>query len=193
MEPTKLETQNRRPDETSQAPNELAQDIGEVADIGPTRVRFLVRSSVAAGAFSLIEYAIPPRTLIAPAHRHTWEDEYSFVLQGRVAVLLGDDVVHAETGEVVLKPRRLWHTIWNPGDEPCRILETISPGGFEHFFDELAARVQQPTGQSPPTGELGARYGIDTDFESVQALCSAHGLHSPLPTPPRKLDAGRGR
>ena len=32
--------------------------------------------------------------------------------------------------------RNQWHTFWNAGDGPCRILEIISPAGFEHFFDE---------------------------------------------------------
>jgi len=110
--------------EISQAPRTLALNAGEVVDIGSTRVRFLVRSPETAGAFSLIEYPILPRTLVAPVHRHTWEDEYSFVLAGRAAALLGDEVVYAEAGELIFKPRRQWHTIWNPGDEPSRILET---------------------------------------------------------------------
>lgn len=31
-----------------------------------------------------------------------------------------------------------WHAFWNAGDEPARILEVISPAGFERFFEELA-------------------------------------------------------
>ena len=54
-----------------------------------------------------------------------------------MGAFLGDDVVYAEPGDFVFKPREQWHTFWNAGDEPCRILEIISPGGFEHFFDEL--------------------------------------------------------
>ena len=78
-----------------------------------------------------------PRALAAPLHRHTREDEYSFVLQGRMGALLGDDVVEAGPGDLVHKPRDQWHTFWNAGDEPCRILEIISPAGFEGFFAEL--------------------------------------------------------
>ena len=78
-----------------------------------------------------------PRALAAPVHRHTREDEYSFVLEGRMGALLGDDVVEAGPGDLVHKPRDQWHTFWNAGDEPCRILEIISPAGFERFFAEL--------------------------------------------------------
>lgn len=50
-----------------------------------------------------------------------------------MGALLGDDVVYAEAGDLVHKPRNQWHTFCNAGDEPCRILEIIAPGGFERF------------------------------------------------------------
>jgi mannose-6-phosphate isomerase-like protein (cupin superfamily) len=161
-------------------PRKLGRDPGEVVDIGSTRVRFLVRGPESRGGFSLVEYPITPRTLVAPMHRHTWEDEYSFVLEGRIAALLGDKVVYAEAGELLFKPRRLWHTVWNPDDTPCRILEIISPGGFERFFEELASALQRPAKPEARRDELGARYGVESDFESVPRLCAEHGLVHPL-------------
>src|SRR5213083_1834857 len=116
------------------------------------------------GGFSLVEHPMPPRRLAAPLHRHTREDEYSFVLEGRMGALLGDDVVYAEVGDLVYKPRDQWHTFWNAGEEPCRILEIISPAGFEQFFDELAEIIQ--TGAPGPPdealfGPLRERYGLE--------------------------------
>jgi hypothetical protein len=117
-----------------------------------------------------------PRTLAAPPHRHSREDEYSFVLEGRMGALLGDDVVHAEAGDLVHKPRGQWHTFWNAGDTPCRILEIIAPGGFEDFFDALADAVAA----GPPAPEflaaLNERYGLETDVASIPALCERFGL-----------------
>ena len=89
----------------------------------------MVWSEESGGGFSLVEHPIPPRTLVAPLHRHANEDEYSYVLEGRMGAQLGDDVVYAEKGDLVFKPRGQWHTFWNAGDEPCRILEIISPEG----------------------------------------------------------------
>lgn len=80
---------------------------------------------------------MPPKTLVAPMHLHAREDEYSFVLEGRMAAKLGDDIVYANAGDFVFKPREQWHTFWNPDDTPCRILEIISPAGSEHFFASL--------------------------------------------------------
>jgi hypothetical protein len=47
----------------------------------------------------------------------------------------------------VLKPRDQWHTFWNAGDEPARILEIHSSAGFRDFFREL---VGLGLTQAPP-------------------------------------------
>ena len=94
----------------------------------------MIDGAEAGERFSLVEHPMSPRALAAPLHRHTREDEYSYVLEGRMGALLGDDVVEAGPGDLVFKPRNQWHTFWNAGDEPCRILEIISPAGFERFF-----------------------------------------------------------
>jgi mannose-6-phosphate isomerase-like protein (cupin superfamily) len=151
-------------------PDKLARDDGEVVDIGAARVRLMVRGPESLGGFSLVEYHISPRTLVAPMHRHTWEDEYSFVLEGRLGAMLGEEVVHADPGELVFKGRRQWHTIWNPSDAPTRVLEVISPGGFELFFAELGAAIRRGDSDRSTRGELGARYGLGIDFESVRRL-----------------------
>ena len=43
-----------------------------------------------------------------------------------------------EVGDLILKPRGQWHTFWNAGDEPARLLEIISPAGFGRYFAELS-------------------------------------------------------
>ena len=133
-----LDTQRTRFDAT-QGPRLIGPADGEASDLGALGVRFMVWSEESGGGFSLVEHPIPPRTLCAPLHRHTHEDEYSYVLEGRMGAQLGDDVVYADAGDFVFKPREQWHTFWNAGDGPCRILEIISPGGFEHFFAEVGA------------------------------------------------------
>jgi mannose-6-phosphate isomerase-like protein (cupin superfamily) len=106
---------------------------GREGFIGSIGVRFMIDGNEA-DERSLVEHPMSARALAAPLHRHTREDEYSFVLEGRMGALLGDEVVEAGPGDLVFKPRNQWHTFWNAGDEPCRILEIISPAGFERFF-----------------------------------------------------------
>ena len=121
-------------------------------DLGACGVRFMVWGDESGGGFSLVEHPIPPRHLAAPLHRHTREDEYSFVLEGRLGASLGDQVVYADPGDLVFKPRDQWHTFWNAGDSVCRILEIISPAGFEHYFEDV---IERPAG-----ADWGARYGV---------------------------------
>src|ERR671917_1939855 len=115
----------RTVEERSEGPRILGPNDGKAVDLGSVGVRFMVWSEESGGGFSLVEHPIPPRTLAAPLHRHTNEDEYSYVLEGRMGALLGDEVVYAEKGDLVFKPRDQWHTFWNAGDQPCRILEII--------------------------------------------------------------------
>jgi mannose-6-phosphate isomerase-like protein (cupin superfamily) len=105
------------------------------------------------GGFSLVEHPIPPRHLAAPLHRQSREDEYSYVIEGRLGALLGEDEVYAEVGELVFKPRHQWHTFWNAGDSPCRILEIISPGGFEHYWKNLPRTLRRASAPNVPRTE----------------------------------------
>jgi mannose-6-phosphate isomerase-like protein (cupin superfamily) len=163
--------------QTSAAPKIVGPRDGKAGSLGSIGVRFMIDTEEThAGGFSLVEHPMPPRHLAAPLHRHSREDEYSYVLEGRMGALLGDDVVYAEAGDLVHKPRNQWHTFWNAGDEPCRILEIIAPGGFEKYFDELVDAGPAALQDAAWMADLQARYGIDLDFESIPALCERFGL-----------------
>jgi mannose-6-phosphate isomerase-like protein (cupin superfamily) len=177
---TRAQDADRRRFDASQGPRIIGPGDGKAVDLGSVGVRFMAWTEETGDGFSLVEHPIPPRTLVAPVHRHSKEDEYSFVLEGRMGALLGDDVVYAGVGDLAFKPRDQWHTFWNPDDRPCRILEIISPGGFEHFFDELAELMAESEPDPAQLGELGARYGLEFDPESVPRLCAEHGLTHPL-------------
>ena len=128
------------------------------------------------GAFSLLEHPLPPRALGAPLHTHHNEDEYSFVLQGRFGVQLGDDTLEAGPGDLLFKPRGVPHAFWNAGDEPARLLELISPTGFEHYFRELAPLLATPERDQAAIDQVVARYQLDIDFTTIPTLAEQHHL-----------------
>jgi mannose-6-phosphate isomerase-like protein (cupin superfamily) len=162
---------------TTGAASVLGPNDGRAGLLGSIGVRFMIDGAESGGGFSLVEHPMPPRKLAAPLHRHSREDEYSFVLEGRLGALLGDEVVYGEAGDLVFKPRDQWHTFWNAGDEPARILEIISPAGFERYFAEL---VELLSNGAPPDraaiAVLADRYGLELDFESVPRLVEEYGL-----------------
>ena len=152
---------------------------GKAGFLGSIGVRFMIDGDEAGDRFSLVEHPMSPRALAAPLHRHLREDEYSFVIEGRMGALLGDEELVAGPGDLVFKPRDQWHTFWNAGDEPARILEIISPAGFEKFFEELVDLGGVGTVEPPVLGELCDRYALEMDPESVPGLVERFGLRFP--------------
>ena len=150
---------------------------GTAGSLGSIGVRFMIPGAVSGGGFALVEHPMQPHGLAAPLHRHSREDEYSFVLEGRVGALLGEEVVYGEPGDLIFKPRGQWHTFWNAGATPARILEIISPAGFEQLFAELieGAAAGRPADQNAMAAGA-ARYGVEVDFASVPGLLQQYGL-----------------
>ena len=149
---------------------------GKLGHLGGLGVRFMVGGGESGGGFALVEHPMAPRALAAPMHRHSREDEYSFVLEGRVGAELGGEIVYAEAGDLIFKPRGQWHTFWNAGDTPARLLEIISPAGFEKFFDEVTDKAARGEMDPAKMAALAAEYGVELDLSSVPGLIAAHGV-----------------
>jgi mannose-6-phosphate isomerase-like protein (cupin superfamily) len=147
------------------------------ADFPALGTRYLLRSDHTDGRFALIEHTIPPHTLAAPVHTHADEDEYSYVLSGRIGAMVGDTIIDAGPGDLVAKPRAIPHAFWNAGDEPARLLVLISPGAFGQYFADLAP-VLSADGEPDFEALLAiqGRYRLTMDFESIADLCERYGL-----------------
>ena len=154
----------------------LGPDQGEVVHLLALGVRFLIDGEVTGGAFSLVEHPLAPRALGSPLHTHHNEDEYSYVLQGRFGVQLGEEVLEVGPGDLLFKPRGVAHAFWNAGDEPARLLELISPAGFENYFRELAPLLASPERDEAAIGAVVARHQLDIDFATVPTLAERHQL-----------------
>ncbi len=157
-------------------PTVLGPAEGETVALFQLGVRFMIGGAQTGGRFALVEHPLPPRALGAPPHTHRDEDEYSYVLEGRVGVLIGDDELVAGPGELVFKPRGVRHAFWNAGDEPARLLEVISPAGFENYFREIAPLLAAPEKNEQAIAEVVARYALEIDLTEVPAFAAAHGL-----------------
>jgi quercetin dioxygenase-like cupin family protein len=153
----------------------LAAQDGEIGPaLGGVTDRFMIDGADTGGRFALVQHLFAPRALAAPMHRHRDEDEYTFVLTGRIGAVLGDQEVEGGPGDLIFKPRGQWHTFWNAGDEPAAVLELISPAGLEELFRALGTFTGPP--EPDDVTALAARYGCDVDFESIGPIIERHGL-----------------
>ena len=129
----------------------ISPDEGDRADFPGLGTRYLLRRDETDEQFALIEHTIPPRTLAAPTHVHEREDEFSYVLAGRVGVQVGD--------------------------EEARLLELISPPAFAAYFVDMAPVL---SGDGPLDPErlraIREKYGLSMDIESRERLIEEHGL-----------------
>jgi len=132
---------------------------GEERGLGSIGVVFKLFGEQTNGMVSIVEHPFPVGACVPP-HLHTREDEYSIVLEGEIGFRSGDREVVLGAGGYITKPRGEMHTMWNAGAVPARMIEVISPAGFEHFFWGM--------------GELAA--GGPPDPEQVAALAKEHGL-----------------
>ena len=131
------------------------------------------------GALSVVEHPFAVGALVPP-HLHTREDEYSIVLEGEIGFRSGDREAVLGPGGYITKPRGELHAMWNAGKTPARMIEIISPAGFEGFFREAVDMVEA----GPPTMEavdsLSAAYGIEGgEAEWLPGVIARYGLTPP--------------
>ncbi len=132
---------------------------GEERGLGTIGVVFKLLGSQTNGLVSIVEHPFPVGACVPP-HKHTREDEYSYVLAGEIGFRSGEREVVLGAGGYITKPRGEVHTMWNAGPTPARMIEVISPAGFEHFF----WGVSEAAADGPP------------DPERIAALAAEHGL-----------------
>jgi quercetin dioxygenase-like cupin family protein len=122
-------------------------------------VVFKLSGADSGGSVSVVEHPFEVGALVPP-HRHTREDEYSIVVEGEIGFRSGDREVVLGPGGYITKPRNEMHAMWNAGPTPARMIEIISPAGFEGFFAELADLVAAGAFTMDAMGGLASGYGL---------------------------------
>jgi quercetin dioxygenase-like cupin family protein len=132
---------------------------GGEGNLGSIGVAFKLWGKDTGGSISIVEHPFPVGALVPP-HLHTREDEYSIVTEGEIGFRSGDREVVLGPGGYITKPRGELHAMWNAGAIPARMIEVISPAGFEHFFRELSELVAQGAPDPAEMASLAERYGL---------------------------------
>ena len=134
------------------------------------------------GSLTVEEWGLPPGAMIPP-HTHTREDECNFVLEGELTCDVGGEIVVAPAGSYVLKPRNVPHALCNTSTEPVRVMEILTPGGFESYFDEyekiaskFASGEIDEEERMRARAELGERYGVTWHDERIPEAKARFGI-----------------
>jgi len=95
------------------------------------------------GAYSMVEWVSGPGIPGTPLHIHAATDEAFYVLEGTFGFQAGERMFEGAAGAFVFVPKGLEHAYWNVDTTPSKMLITISPSGFERYFEELAEGLAQ--------------------------------------------------
>ena len=133
---------------------------GRHGRLGPgVGVDFKIDGPDTAGALAIVEHPFAVGALVRP-HVHTREDEISIVLEGQIRFRSDDQEIVLGPGGYIIKPRRQVHAMWNAGTVPARMIEIISPAGFEGFFRGFADLNDAGPIDLSAIAELATEFGL---------------------------------
>ena len=136
---------------------------GEGNEVGSVAFTVKAASEHTQGAYSLVEAS---GNVFATPHIHRDREEAFYVLEGSVTFLAGEGTVDGVAGSFVLVPRGTMHGFRSNGES--RLIIVHSPGGFERFFREMSAAVNDGTFtvelRDRLAAELGMTYYDDITF-----------------------------
>jgi quercetin dioxygenase-like cupin family protein len=143
---------------------------------------FKLSSAATGGALSVVEHPFAVGALVPP-HRHTREDEFSIVVEGEIGFRSEDQEVVLGPGGYITKPRGELHAMWNAGSQPARMIEIISPVGFENYFRDLGDLLAAGPPSLQMFQDLAAGYGLEFDeADWLPDVIRRYGL-TPPPLP----------
>lgn len=131
------------------------------------KVRIIAGASSTDRSFSVVEVTDAPG-VGAPLHVHHGEAEGFYILDGQIELTCGTENLTAHTGDFVYAPKNVPHKYLVVGDKPARLLLFFSRPGFEMFFAEGGAPLDQaPSG--PPDAAAFERLVNKYDMELLES------------------------
>lgn len=122
-------------------------------------VIFKIDGADSGGALAVVEHPFEVGGLVPP-HVHHREDEFSIVLEGEIGFRSEDKEIVLGPGGYIVKPRGEVHAMWNAGPTPARMIEIISPAGFEELFRTVVGLTERGEAEMSRIVELAKRYEV---------------------------------
>ena len=96
-----------------------------------------------------------------PPHIHHREHETFQVLEGQYEFNVAGQTVMAGPGTTLFAPRGVPHTYRYVGTKPGKLMCTITPAGFEGFFEEVSRLTPEQQQEIPRVMEIAMKYGLE--------------------------------
>lgn len=111
----------------------------DVLEPGPRGInmRVLVKSAQTNYQFSCVELALAPKKMGPAPHIHAHLDEFTFVLEGTLGVLVDDEMKEINAGGFSFRPHGTVHSFWNPSEQPLRFIEIDLNQNFDEYLEDL--------------------------------------------------------
>jgi quercetin dioxygenase-like cupin family protein len=164
----------------------VAPEHGSTASFVGFEAIFKIRSEQTSGAFSVVEFVVPPAGY-APPHYHEHTEEVSYVLEGELGVWLDEEEFFARPGSFVVRPKHVPHAFWNESATPVRFLDMYAPAGFERWFEVLERLFAEGPPAPVELDEAGRKHDVILLPDRAPEIAERHGLAWP-PEPAQHLD-----
>ncbi len=110
----------------------------ELIAVGNIQIRYL-RDGAGEGQTGAFEMIVPPQSNVPPPHSHAHNEEYLYVLEGRMRYWVNAEIKDLHAGESAFTPKGAVHGFSNPFPEPTRALVVLSPDIGAQYFRDIAA------------------------------------------------------
>jgi len=141
-------------------PIHVPRGEGEVVNVLGVPILIRLRAGETNGVLGLFE-SHDPAGDGPPPHIHHREDETFHILEGDYEFRVGDRTIRAFPGDTLFAPRSVPHSYRCLSPEGGRISVTLTPGGFEGFFQQVGALSAAEQQDLPRITQLAAAFGLE--------------------------------
>ncbi|PCJ67230.1 MAG: hypothetical protein COA58_02630 [Bacteroidetes bacterium] len=147
------------PDSSTKNAVYVSSEQGEQWNVLGVKITGKVLSDQTNGEYSVIITETPANSG-PPMHVHENEDELFYVLKGNFMFTCGDEKIELNQGDMLRLPKGIPHNFVNIDSTTGITMNTITPGGFEHFFEEISNASENKKLTKSEIDSIAQRYGV---------------------------------
>ncbi|MFC5045632.1 cupin domain-containing protein [Aquimarina hainanensis] len=147
------------PHKEKQTPIHVSTDEGKKWNVFGVQITGKILSTDTEGEYAVIVTETPPQGG-PPKHIHAHEDELFYILTGKYTFFCGDKTIYAQKGDFIRLPKGIPHNFINTDSITGITMNTITPGGFENFFEQVATLSKGEKLSKKTIDSLATEYGV---------------------------------